>query len=247
MSSESERALNEFLGENDWDDLEINLDRWDELQQYNETSWSKDGFIGIDASFTEKTGEEIPKVGRFYDHTEGEFIWGQNVAYSFCTDDKTGYPVGIRLYEKDAETKIDLAKQLIEEAEDAAKAPSETYLFDSWYCAREPIESIELYDKDWISALKSDRPVEYACEQRRTDEIHEMVDLVEREIDDELYKIWTKKLAVSQLGRKKVIIAEKVEDGDNPVKYLVTNRIDAHNIRSYGYRWRIETFFEDSK
>ena len=40
------------------------------------------------------------------------------------------------------------------------------------------------------------------------------------------------------------------EDEDNPVKYLVTNKIDApteHVIRLYSKRWRIETFFEDSK
>lgn len=43
---------------------------------------------------------------------------------------------------------------------------------------------------------------------------------------------------------------ETEEDEDNPVKYLATNKIDAsteHVIRSYGMRWRIETFFEDSK
>jgi hypothetical protein len=132
----------------------------------------------------------------------------------------------------------------------AAEVQAETYLFDSLYCAQELIETIESYRKDWISALKSDRLVEFASEQRRIDEIHDMVELVEREIDGDRYKIWTKKLSVSQLGEKKVIIAEKVEDGDNPVKYLVTTKIDAqsaHIIRSYGYRWRIETFFEDSK
>jgi hypothetical protein len=34
------------------------------------------------------------------------------------------------------------------------------------------------------------------------------------------------------------------------VKYIATNKIDApstHIIRTYCYRWRIETFFEDSK
>jgi SRSO17 transposase len=34
------------------------------------------------------------------------------------------------------------------------------------------------------------------------------------------------------------------------VKYLVTNKIDApteHLIQSFSMRWRIETFFEDSK
>jgi len=54
------------------------------------------------------------------------------------------------------------------------------------------------------------------------------------------------------LGDGKLVIAEKEtdEDEENPVKYLATNKIDApteHVIRSYGMRWRIETFFEDSK
>jgi len=47
----------------------------------------------------------------------------------------------------------------------------------------------------------------------------------------------------------KVLIAEKEVEDDNPVQYLVTNKIDApsaHVIQSYGNRWRIETFFEDS-
>jgi hypothetical protein len=50
----------------------------------------------------------------------------------------------------------------------------------------------------------------------------------------------------------KLVIAKKEtdEDEENPVNYLATNRIDApteHVIRSYGMRWHIETFFEDSK
>jgi hypothetical protein len=49
-----------------------------------------------------------------------------------------------------------------------------------------------------------------------------------------------------------LVLAEKEtnEDEEKPAKYLATNKIDApteHVIRSYGMRWRIETFFEDSK
>jgi hypothetical protein len=50
----------------------------------------------------------------------------------------------------------------------------------------------------------------------------------------------------------KLVIAGKEtdEDKENPVNYLATNKIEApteHVIRSYGTRWRIEMFFEDSK
>lgn len=92
----------------------------------------------------------------------------------------------------------------------------------------------------------------YAGEELRVDALAERIDTVEREVDEELYDIWTKKLPVSQLGDVKLVIAEKEtdEDEENPIKYLATNKIDAptpHVIRSYGMRWRIETFFEDSK
>jgi hypothetical protein len=81
---------------------------------------------------------------------------------------------------------------------------------------------------------------------------YERIDTVERDVDEETSHIWIKKLPVSQLGDMNLVITEKETDGDeeNPVKYLVTNKIDAptqHVIRSYGMRWRIETFFEDSK
>jgi SRSO17 transposase len=125
--------------------------------------------------------------------------------------------------------------------------------FDSWFAHDSGlIKHVESYDKDWIGPLRSNRKVTYANQEMRVDALEERIDKEEREIDEETYKIWTKTLPVSKLGEIRLVIAEKVtdEDEDNPVKYLATNKIDApsaHIIRSYSYRWRIETFFEDSK
>lgn len=60
----------------------------------------------IDDSLTEKTSDHIPNVGEFNDHAEGEYISGQNFVYTYNTDEKTGYPLGVRLYEEDT-TKIE--------------------------------------------------------------------------------------------------------------------------------------------
>jgi hypothetical protein len=60
--------------------------------------------------------------------------------------------------------------------------------------------------------------------------------------------VWTQKREVSKLVDVKFVIAEKETDEENeanPVKYLVTNKIDApteHVIRSYSKRCRIETW-----
>jgi len=95
--------------------------------------------------------------------------------------------------------------------------------------------------------------VTYDNEEMRVDTLEERIDTTEREIDEDTCKIWTKKLPDSKLGEIRLLTAEKVtddEDEENPAKYLATNKIDApsaHLIRTYSYRWRIETFFEDSK
>ena len=257
----SERALNKFITEYDWDEDQLNHERLEKLQKHGETRWSQDGYIVIDDSVFQRTGEDLPGAGEFYDHTEGEPVWGQNVVYAFYTDDKTSYPLMFRQYEKaddedqegQEETKYELAREIITELEEEVGVPAGTYLFDSWFAHDSGlIEHVESYGKDWVGPLRSNRQVTYANKERRVDALEERIDKEARKIDDKTYKIWTKTLPVSKLGEVRLVIAEKVTDKneENPVKYLATNKIDApsaHIIRSYSYRWRIETFFEDSK
>jgi len=257
----SDRALNKFLTEYDWDEDQLNHERLEELQKHGENRWSQDGYIVIDDSVFQRTGKELPGAGEFYDHTEGEPVWGQDLVYSFYTDYKTSYPLVFRQYEKaddedqnnEDETKYDLSREMVTELEEEVGVPADTYLFDSWFAHDSGlIKHVESYDKDWVGPLRSNRQVTYANREMRVDALEERIDKEEREIDEETYKIWTKTLPVSKLGEVRLVIAEKVtdEDKENPVKYLATSKIDApsaHIIRSYSYRWRIETFFEDSK
>ena len=259
LPANSERALNKFLTQYDWDEHRLNHERLEELQNHGETRWSQDGHIVIDDSVNQRTGEELSGVGRFYDHSEGETVWGQNLVYAFYTDDKTAYPLTFRQYENrdkenEDETKYQLAREIITELEEGVGVPADTYLFDAWFAHdSDLIKHVESYGKDWIGPLRSNRQVTYGGEEIRVDALEERIDKTERSIDDETYNIWTQKRHVSKLGEVRLLIAEKVtddEDEANPVKYLATNKIDApseHLIRTYSYRWRIETFFEDSK
>ena len=244
LPANSDRALNKFLTEYDWDEKQFNHERLEELQKHGETRWSQDGYIILNDTISEKAGDEIPGVGRFYDHAEGDTVWGQNIVYAFYADNKTAYPLTFRLYEdEDNESKYDLARDIVSELEEEIGVPAATYLFDSWFAHDSNLaEYIESYDKDWIGPLRSNRQVTYDQEEMRVDALAERIDTTEREVDDNLYHIWTKKLPVSELGGVKLIIAEKEADKDdeeNPVKYLATNKIDAptaHIIRSYAMR-----------
>ena len=250
LPAKSDRALNKFLTEYDWDEEQLNHERLEELQRRGETRWSQDGYAILNDTINQKTGDGVPGVGRFYGHAEGDTVWGQNVVYAFYADHKTAYPLTFRLYEdnKDDESKYDLAREVVTELEEEVGVRRYTYLFDSWFAHdSDLIGHLESYDKDWIGPLRSNRQVTDDQEEMRVDALGKRIDATEREIDDERHHIWTKKLHVSQLGDVKLVIAEKEpeEDEENPVNYLATNKIDAptdHLIRSYSKRWRIETF-----
>ena len=253
LPAKSERALNKFLTEYDWDEKQLNTERLDLLQESNETRWSSDGVVIIDDTFTHKTGEQIPNAGKFYDHTVPGYIFGQNLIYALYADEKTTYPLGFRLYEKDAQTRIELATELVDELVEIG-VPADTYLFDMGYCSEEFVSHLENYGKAWMSAVKSDARVTYGGERIRVDALAERIDTVPRTIDGDTYYIWTQKREVNRLGAVKLLITEKEstddEDDDRSVKYIVSNKIDAsasHLITLYAMRWRVETFFRDTK
>ncbi len=229
LPAKSERALNKFLTEYNWDEDQLNRERLVLLQQTNDTKWSSDGVVIIDDTFTHKTGEKIPNAGKFYDHTIRGYIWGQNLVYALYADEKTTYPLGFRLYEKDAQRRVELAIELVDELIEIG-VPADTYLFDMSYCSQEFVTHLEAYGKEWVSAVKSDARVMYGGERIRVDALAERIDTVPRTIDGETYHIWTQKRDVSRLGEVKLLITTKEpsdEDDEVSVKYIVSNKIDA--------------------
>lgn len=158
LPAKSERALNKFLTEYDWDEDQLNRERLALLQQTNDTKWSSDAVVIINDTFTHKTGEKIPNGGKCYDHTVRGYIWGQNLVYALYADEKTTYPLGFRLYKKDAQRRVELATELVDELIEIG-VPADTYLFDMSYCSQEFVTHLETYGKEWVSAVKSDARV----------------------------------------------------------------------------------------
>jgi len=132
LPAQGKRALNKFLTEYNWDEHHFNHERLEELQNYGETRWSNDGYIILDDTITEKAGDDVPGVGHFYDHAEGDTVWGQDPIYAVYADDKTAYPLTFRLYEQqddddqNHDTKYDLAREIVTELEDEVGVPDAT-------------------------------------------------------------------------------------------------------------------------
>lgn len=251
LPAKDERTLNNFLNDYDWDERRLNQERIDLLQAHDDTQMSKKGVVALDDTLNDKSGKQIPGADWFYDHNEGHTTWSQNLVFSLYADHKTSYPLDFRLVDKDGQSKIALAKELIDHAE-AAGVPAATYVYDAWFSSKEVNEHVESYDKDWITLLPVNRLVDYDGEWLSVDELYERVELVKRTVDDETYRIWTQKRPIKSLdAEKKVLLVEPVEEDDDPeFRCLVTNKIDApaaHLIGLYTQRWRIETFFRDSR
>lgn len=160
-------SLNRFLTTYAWDETKLNRRRIQYLQEHEETKWKTSGVIDIDDTLREKTGEDIPGVAKFYDHSKGEYTLAQDLVTASYTDVDVHYPVDVRLYfkkgSKDTEkhgfkTKIELAMELVDECEKMA-TPAQNYVFDSWFLSEEFAEHIESYGKYWLSRLKSNRNV----------------------------------------------------------------------------------------
>jgi len=56
LPAQDERALNKFLTEYDWGEQQFTQERLEEFQKRGESRWSKDGYVILDDTITEKTG-----------------------------------------------------------------------------------------------------------------------------------------------------------------------------------------------
>jgi len=164
-------------------------------------------------------------------------------------------------------TKINLAKELIEQAI-ARQLPFQTVLMDSWYLSPELVEVLVQYHKDWISLIKNNRKLEVASfsvrdEQGRAIRVkgaHIKVDALVALLPPTAYKpitigettyyCFTKSVRIPSLGRVRIVICFSNPELTGTYAVLVTNRRDwtaKKILQRYLQRWPIETFYQDGK
>ena len=56
----SNRALNKFLTEYNWDEEHLNHERLKELQNHGKIRWAQDGYIMLDDTTDEKAEDSVP-------------------------------------------------------------------------------------------------------------------------------------------------------------------------------------------
>jgi DDE family transposase len=234
---------------------------------YNYKGWNTDGYhkaqLLINAHYVEGA-VDIPIDYRIYHRT----FLAQEKAYLEITA-KHSYEsrqevikrlVELLYYRKhviDKRTKVDLACELIEEAERCNLEPG-VYLFDTIYTTKQMANKVESYRRQWIGRIAINRLV--LVENRWTNIIEflnrlpsqafRQVEIKKRNGEKKELWAFSRVMKLKQLGWRRVVAAYDNEQRQGePELYVTSNKQwEAKKIlQTWEERWVIEPFHRESK
>lgn len=270
------QALQYFLADSRWNYESLNATRIKILRAQKTTGFSKNGVLAIDDTGSLKPyAKKTEGVAYQYCPSVKDKAYC-NVAVVSCYANATKHiPLNLRFYKPEAEftcgkndpdfkSKLDFAKELIEETV-SASIPFSHIVFDSWYASCDMIDFIDDKGKKFISEVKSDRRllVEHPVSKKevwlRADEL---VKLIKKHLwhktrmsnyNGKLVPVYTLNVKVrdSQVKLKAFCVMDKwSEEDDKSCHILITNNLALDHKKAcvlYRLRWGIEQAFQELK
>ena len=246
--------LNRFLTESEWSEDEVQ-DRY--IKKISHQTRRKPTSLIIDDSIAEKTGKHIEEVQYHKDHSGNGFVFGHQVVTALIMCFGLLLPLFPKLYSKKTQSKIELAKQIIEYASSKIKICQ--VIIDSWYVCNEIIKLCLKKGLTLIGNIKSNRLIQfeegvwiklskyYKSISRKRKEFQTLI------INDKTYKVHSKIVKLKKVGEIKLIISRQwLEDKKKWSRpfYIICTDVSKSEIcilREYTKRWSIETFHKDIK
>lgn len=114
------------------------------------------GYLIIDDTAWARWAQHSEAVSWVWSSTHGRVLRGHQVVLLVWTDGQVRVPLGMRLWKKGGASKVELAGQLLREAERRGMRP-EYVLFDSWYAAASLLHLLESLSWKYVARLKSNR------------------------------------------------------------------------------------------
>jgi putative transposase len=114
------------------------------------------GHLVIDDTAWARWAVHSEAVSWVWSSTHARVLRGHQVVLLLWTDGRVRVPLGIRLWKKGGSSKVELAAQLLREAERRGMRP-EYVLFDSWYAAASLLHLLEGLGWKYVARLKSNR------------------------------------------------------------------------------------------
>jgi hypothetical protein len=114
------------------------------------------GYLVIDDTAWARWAVHSEAVSWVWSSAHGRVLRGHQVVLLIWTDGRVKVPLGIRLWKKGSYSKVELAAQLLREAERRGIRP-QYVLFDSWYAAATLLHLLESFGWKYVARLKSNR------------------------------------------------------------------------------------------
>jgi putative transposase len=124
------------------------------------------GYLIIDDTSWARWAMHSEAVSWVWSSTHGRVLRGHQVVLLIWTDGRVRVPLGMRLWKKGGDSKVELAAQLLREAERRGMRP-EYVLFDSWYAAASLLHLLESLGWKYVARLKSNRLFEGQAVRQR--------------------------------------------------------------------------------
>ena len=242
------------MTEAEWSEDEVQ-DRY--VKKISHQTKRKPTSLIIDDSIAEKTGKHIEEVQYHKDHSGNGFVFGHQVVTALIMCFGLLLPLFPKLYSKKTQSKIELAKQIIEYASSKIKICQ--VIIDSWYVCNEIIKLCLKKGLTIIGNIKSNRLIQfeegvwiklskyYKSISRKRKEFQTLI------INDKTYKVHSKIVKLKKVGEIKLIISRQwLEDKKKWSRpfYIICTDVSKSEIcilREYTKRWSIETFHKDIK
>ena len=209
----------------------------------------------LDDTLAEHNGKKIEETQSHKDHSSGGFITGHQFFTSILYTEFLHMPLFPKLYSKNTDSKIEMAKDTIDSICKSVKLFS--VVFDSWYSDKKIIKKCMTRGIKVVCGIKTNRTI--STENGKWELLSSVSQNVQLKcmqnyfIDEEIYKVKSLVAKLNGIPHVKIIISREWNNKKNKwgknVHLISTDAQDTpvQIIRHYSIRWSIETYHRDIK
>lgn len=209
----------------------------------------------IDDTLSKKTGNHIEETQYHKDHASSGYVFGHQWVTALLHVNNLLLPLFPRLYSKNTSSKIEIAKNLIDDV--ASTLHVQQVILDSWYTATDIIKRCLKHHIQVVGCLKSNRNISpepgtwiklSALRKKLTSK-----NFTSLKIDDECYRVYEIIARLKHIGMVKVLFTQQWDEEHKKWSktFFLLSTNTQHSpekiLRIYIQRWSIETFHRDIK
>jgi hypothetical protein len=249
-------SYNWFFSDANWDENEVAQRKVDLFINHLSLKDNDEILLIIDDTYNEKEGTQTDGVGKFYDHSKEEYIWGNSFVTSVVQSKGLFIPHKAKMYIKnnneneDFKTKLEIAYEDIIEPLKVPKNVRLYIVFDSWWFSADLFNKCLKLGHSLVCQIKSDKIV--GINKIMYYQVRDMASQIEDKYfvkttinvrgKRKTYYTFEKDVILEKVGEVKLVISKRKKDG--PTKYIIsTNKVLSSKeiISIYEDRWDIET------